>query len=229
MSSVRRDVVLHHEPLENPAELGVPLFVPTQVGCEVVERPHGSADVGKGESREQLAIWDLFRRKRDGYRQDARPNPGLSGGDPERRATADGVELRLGDGNVAEKKARRLAAHHAEIGQVGGGVAHQEVVDVVLSWIDAGCERRPGRGRLWRMRRRERTDGAGGGQPREVGKLARLHPPIQQARIHAIEAENQQLGTNDITRRSGTAGRGDHAGRQRERTQQHARKIVEHR
>ena len=94
-----RDVVLHHEPLENPAELGVPLFVATQVGCEVVERPHGSADVGKGESRQQLAIWDFFRRKRDGYCQDARPNPGLSGSDPERRATADGVELRLGDGN----------------------------------------------------------------------------------------------------------------------------------
>ena len=118
---------------------------------------------------------------------------GAAGGDPERRAAADRVDLRLRDRHVAEQKPGRLAADHAEIGQVGGGIADQEVVDVVLARVDAGGKRGPRRRRLRRVRGAERIEAALIDQPLEVGQLAVVDQLLDQIRVHAVEAEDDHL------------------------------------
>ena len=101
--------------------------------------------------------------------------------------------LRLRDRDVVEEEARRLAAHHAEIGQVGRRVADEEVVDVVLARVDAGRERRPRRRRLRRVRRRR----AGTAPPCSASRFmfgslpSSIHVADERG-IHAVEAEDHE-------------------------------------
>src|SRR5262249_13203907 len=98
------------------------------------------------------------------------------------------------NGEEIQDEARRRARHHPEIGEVGVGVADQEVVDVVLARIDAGGERRPRGRRFRRMRRAERLDAAAlRGELLQVRQLALVHPFLDETRIHAVEAEDDEF------------------------------------
>jgi hypothetical protein len=84
-----RDALVHHQALQNPAHLRVALFVPREIGREVIERADRAADVRQRQAREQFAVRDFLRREGDRHRQEARSHALPAGRDPERGAAAD--------------------------------------------------------------------------------------------------------------------------------------------
>ena len=136
--------------------------------------------------------------------------------DPERRAAAQRLDDRTGDRHVVESESRRLARHHAEVGQIGAGVANQEVVDVVLA----------------RRSRRWQTTPTRSATPASASSQARWTPPAAldsfrrfgslpssihfraRSRVHAVEAEDHELlteflGSAPVSARHCRAERGD--------------------
>ncbi len=199
------DVAVEDEPAQDAAKLGVAFLVAAQVRREVVERAHRPADVREGQAREQLAVRHRFRGERHGDGEDAGAHAGLARRHPEGSAAARRRQARPRDREVVEEEPRRLARHHREIGQVGLRIAHEKIVDVVLARVGARRERGPrGRG-LRRMRRLETMEPALRGQLGEVGQLAGLDPPFGEFRVHAVEAQDDELLLEPLGRRGGAA------------------------
>ena len=186
-------VLIEHEPFQDAAHLGVAFFVPRQVGREVVERANRASNIRQRQPRQQFAVLDVLRGKRDRHRQQARPHAGPAGGDPERRAAADRLNLRLLDRDVVEQELGGHLLDDAQIGHVGFRVAHEEVEDIVLARVHAGRKRRPRHRRFRRMSCAERGEGALRGKLREIREPALRHPALRQNRVHAVVAKDHHL------------------------------------
>ena len=143
MSSVRASV--DHQPLQDPAEFGVPFFISAQIGRKVIEGPHRPPNIRERQAGQHFAVRDGFRRERDGNREDAGSDAGLSGRNPERGGAPNRKQLRLRVGNVVEEESCWLSTYHAEIGQICVRIAHEKIVDVVLARVHAGRKRGPRR------------------------------------------------------------------------------------
>ena len=91
-----------------------------------------------------------------------------------------------------------LLLRHREGRNPVGGIALQEVEDLVSAGVEAGRERRPRHRRLRRDGRRQRRVAAPGLERREVGKLSPRQHLLDDGRIHAVEAED-----DDTPRRIG--------------------------
>ena len=200
-----RDVAVEHQALEDAAELGVAFLVAAQIGREVVERAHRAADVGQRQAGEQLAVRHVFGRKRHRHGQHARSArrrvPAVTQNDVPPRID---VELRLRDRDVVEQERRRLARAPCR-GRAGR----------------SSC-RGPGSRRCCACRRsrRSRTTPTPSAIPasasspsgytppwlrqlRDVRQLALVHPSLDEMRIHAVEAEDDELLRSTSMARAG--------------------------
>ena len=188
-------ITLGQETANQSAHLRVAFFVAADVGAVIREGPHRSADVGQREAGQHFAVRHVLGRIRHRHRQLARADARFAGGDPERRAAADRSDVRTRDRDVIEDESRRMAFDHAEIREVRARVADEKIVDVVLARVDAGGERGPRRRRFGRMRRAEflHARAAAAGELRHVRQLTLVHPFLNESRIHAVEAEDDEL------------------------------------
>src|SRR5262249_30986339 len=106
--------------------------------------------------------------------------------------------------------AGRMPLDHAEIRQVCLRVADEEVVNVVLPGVDARRERRPRGRRLGRVRRPELLQTAAAlRELRDVRQLAFVHPFLHEARVHAVEAEDDELLVKLLGRTAASARAGE--------------------
>ena len=225
-----RDRTVEDEPLEDAAHFGVAFLVSAQIGREVIERPHGPADVRQRKAGEQLSVGNILGRKGHRYRQNARTDAGLAGRHPERLAAPNGEHFRFLNRDPVQQEFRGLAANHAEIGQVGSRVTNEEVVDVVLAGVDPGGERGPRRRRFRRVRRFQIVDAARLDEPGDVRQFPLGDVPLHEIRIHPVEAEDDQLLVEPAFRRR-AAGRREanreHADEGRESEPEHVHVLAE--
>src|SRR6266446_9032492 len=82
--------------------------------------------------------------------------------------------------NFSRRKIRKIVA----------GIARQEIVNVVFTWIHTGHERRPSHGRNRRKRGAQLAEGSFVAQLRQVRQSAFVHKAISEFRIHSVESQN---------------------------------------
>ena len=92
-----------------------------------------------------------------------------------------------------QKRVLLLVAVQAEIGQIGSGIAAQEVEDSMSSRVGPGRKRGPGNRRLGRARRGNPGKSASLSQPSQVGKLARFEQPRDNVRVQTIQTQDDDL------------------------------------
>ena len=141
-----------------------------------------AADVGSAHGREAEAV-EGFGREGDRDAQDGREDAVVAQQRPEGTALAEGDGVRAAAGVGGE-------ARGGELGEAGAQVAGEEVVDTVLAGVDAGAEGRPGDRRHGRTTAAERGEGAVGAERGERGQPAGVHQARGAARIHAVEADD---------------------------------------
>jgi hypothetical protein len=116
------------------------------------------------------------------------------------RAAADARELALapGHGELHEPRVLEVRNRDRLDRQVALRRRHRRAVDLavdearhaVLDRVDPGVQRRPARGRLGRIRRVERREGAACGELRQVRETSLLHHALGRASVRAVEADN---------------------------------------
>ena len=97
------------------------------------------------------------------------------------------------DGLGRQEGVLLLVAIQAEIGQVGLGIAAQEVEDPVAARVGPGRERGPGDRGLGRARRGNPGKSAPLSQPRQVGQLARFEQPRDDAGVQTVQTDDDDL------------------------------------
>ena len=117
---------------------------------------------------------------------------------------------------LPEEERHALLLRHGEGRDPVGGIAFEEVEDLVAARIEPRRERRPGDGRLRRDRGRQRRVSAALPEGRERRKLARRQHLLDERRVHAVEAQDDDASR----RRCGRGRRGEQRGGARRRDAQ---------
>ena len=189
-----RDVAVEDQPLQDAAELGVAFLVAAQIGrrssrtcpscrgCRAAEGRTAARRSGTSSGGKVTGTVSMLER-----------TPALPAVTQNEVPPRIDCDLRPRTGNVVEDEARRLARAPCRDRAGRWRVADQEVVDVVLARVHAGRERGPRRRRLRRVRRAERRRRCRLRELLHVRQLAFVHPLLDELRVHAVEAEDDEL------------------------------------
>ena len=198
------------------------------VGKVLRRKRHGHSDHGRGtrgglgpEDGPAAVVLDPRpHRRQPGARREERRRTGAEAEQNENRAgeaAAAGEEEERGQQEqrqpggredrgvlLPEEEGHALFLRHGERRDPVGGIPFEEVEDLVAARIEARRERRPGHGRLRRDRRRQRRVSAPLPEGRERRKLTGRQHLLDQHRVHAVEAQD-----DDASRRRGRGRRGE--------------------